>query len=187
MSIFPVKEVEKGFLNLRNASFISLVCKDKIYQGCPNVSEDIQDTCFSQMLFVQRWDGRIGFPGGMVDEGEDLLTSAIRELKEETNFSIVNSEDLDLIASHQVKEDLNVHLYTKEITIEERNELIKNFCKAKDAFSEVDGLIFRQITPTYFDKWLKNVSFAPAVLEEICSLFEYYKEKGCPLNVRLKS
>lgn len=187
MSLFPVAELEKGQLNTRNASFIALVCKDKIYSGCHNVSEEIQDTCFSQMLFMQRWDGRIGFPGGMVDEGEDILTSAIRELEEETNFIIENPDELHLVATHQVKEDLNVHLYTKEITIEERDDLIKNSYKAKDAFSEVDGLIFRQITPTYFDKWTERAFFAPAVFEEIVSLFEYYQEKGRPLNVTLKS
>jgi 8-oxo-dGTP diphosphatase len=52
----------------------------------------IQDTTTGKVLVQERtrsWKG-LSFPGGHVDEGESLVDSAIREIKEETGLEIKN-------------------------------------------------------------------------------------------------
>ena len=34
-----------------------------------------------------RFDGTLGFPGGLIDENEDILDGLHRELREEINYS----------------------------------------------------------------------------------------------------
>ena len=38
-----------------------------------------------------RFDGLIGFPGGLVDPGEDVVQGLNRELKEEMNLDMVTT------------------------------------------------------------------------------------------------
>lgn len=51
-----------------------------------------------------RFDGTIGFPGGLIDPGEDVVTGLNRELKEELGlgpgdcFKSTNSQKLEIIA-----------------------------------------------------------------------------------------
>jgi ADP-ribose pyrophosphatase YjhB (NUDIX family) len=48
-----------------------------------------------RIVLIQRRDtGRWGFPGGMIDWGEDLLTSVSRELTEETGLELVKLKRL---------------------------------------------------------------------------------------------
>lgn len=52
----------------------------------------------NEILFIQRknepFKGKWALPGGFVDDNEDLLDAARRELKEETGLAIVNLEQL---------------------------------------------------------------------------------------------
>ncbi len=48
-----------------------------------------------EVLFIRRaeadgdpWSGQMGFPGGRAEEGEDLLSTAVRETREETGIDL---------------------------------------------------------------------------------------------------
>jgi U8 snoRNA-decapping enzyme len=50
--------------------------------------DDMQHLKCPALIMIDRWDGRMGFPGGTVDEGETLLEALVREIKEEIGITI---------------------------------------------------------------------------------------------------
>jgi 8-oxo-dGTP pyrophosphatase MutT (NUDIX family) len=65
------------------------------------------------VIMIDRWDGRVGFPGGTVDAGETLLEALRREIKEEIGIK-VRLEQVSGICSFDGK--LTTHLYGLEVT-----------------------------------------------------------------------
>ena len=75
-----------------------------------------------------RCDGPLGFPGGIIESNEDVLTGVTREVQEEIGFDVQLSEK-DFVARilqpyHRQKGDktwdtLNSYFFAKEITEEE--------------------------------------------------------------------
>ncbi|MEA3352699.1 MAG: NUDIX hydrolase [Campylobacterota bacterium] len=64
--------------------------KDQTHIKCP------------AMIMIDRWDGRIGFPGGTVEEGETLQEALVREIKEEIGINI-RVEKLKPVVSYEWK------------------------------------------------------------------------------------
>ena len=75
-------------------------------------NDDIKHMRCPAIIMIDRWDGRMGFPGGTVDEGEDLLDALVREVKEEIGIT-VKPEKVRPIATHAGK--LTTHLYALEV------------------------------------------------------------------------
>ncbi|XP_076468899.1 U8 snoRNA-decapping enzyme-like [Babylonia areolata] len=74
------------------------------------------------ILMQMRFDGVIGFPGGLVDSGEDLVTALNREMEEEiglevSKYSFTADDHVETMVN-QVKK-LVLHFFVKEITEEE--------------------------------------------------------------------
>lgn len=57
---------------------------------------------------IDRWDGRMGFPGGTVDHNETLMEALVREIKEEIGITIKPSQ-VHPIVSHETR--IVTHLY----------------------------------------------------------------------------
>ncbi|MCK9373312.1 MAG: NUDIX hydrolase [Sulfuricurvum sp.] len=70
--------------------------------------EDLRHLQCPALIMIDRWDGRMGFPGGTVDEGESLLEALVREIKEEIGITI-RPEKVHPIVSHENR--LITHLY----------------------------------------------------------------------------
>lgn len=64
------------------------------------------------IIMIDRWDGRMGFPGGTVNEGESLVDALVREVKEEVGIT-VKPDKVRPIASHEWK--IATHLYGLEV------------------------------------------------------------------------
>ncbi|DAB38105.1 MAG: hypothetical protein A2023_02110 [Sulfuricurvum sp. GWF2_44_89] len=70
--------------------------------------DDMQHLKCPAIIMIDRWDGRMGFPGGTVNEGESLLEALVRETKEEIGITIKPSK-VHPIASHETR--IVTHLY----------------------------------------------------------------------------
>lgn len=87
-----------------------------------------------------RFDGYIGFPGGLIEEGEDAVFSLNRELKEEmdldlTKFSVKSSNHV--ISHFNEKIGLKVYFYALEVSMDELKKIEINALQAKDYGNEV--------------------------------------------------
>jgi U8 snoRNA-decapping enzyme len=60
------------------------------------------------LIMIDRWDGRMGFPGGTVDENETLIEALVREVKEEIGITIKSSQ-VRPIVTHENR--IVTHLY----------------------------------------------------------------------------
>lgn len=168
-------ELPAGQLGERNAAFIGLHLKSKIWADFEGLPFDVQQTDVGQIALVFRWDCRFGFPGGLVDDGETLLQAAVREAKEEINFDV--SEDrLTLLTTHQVKDDLNAHFFICSITEEERDYIAKTAPLACHYGSEMAGVVFIQCVKGHqgkgVEQFLETNILAPAVKQEIKALMD---------------
>ncbi|MDD4884043.1 MAG: NUDIX domain-containing protein [Sulfuricurvum sp.] len=70
--------------------------------------DDMQHLKCPALIMIDRWDGRMGFPGGTVNEGESLLEALVREIKEEVGIT-VKPDKVHPIVSHENR--LVTHLY----------------------------------------------------------------------------
>ncbi|XP_049804302.1 U8 snoRNA-decapping enzyme-like isoform X2 [Schistocerca nitens] len=91
------------------------------------------------VLMQMRFDGYIGFPGGLIDEGEDVITGLNRELVEEMNISPTRNliKDENHIVSHWNKSTkLVLNFYAVEVTMDELFHIEKNSVFAHDYGTE---------------------------------------------------
>lgn len=71
-------------------------------------NDDIRHLQCPAVIMVDRWDGRMGFPGGTVNENEELLDALIREIKEEIGIT-VKPDKVHPIVTHETR--LVTHFY----------------------------------------------------------------------------
>ncbi|CAH1782810.1 unnamed protein product [Owenia fusiformis] len=96
----------------------------------------------AQILMHIRFDGYLGFPGGLIDKGESVLVGLQREIQEEigldpTCFPFANS---DHVSSHiNYKTKLALHFFAKEVALEEFKMLESNMMTSKEFGVEVLG------------------------------------------------
>ena len=94
------------------------------------------------MLFQMqlRFDGVFGFPGGLVEAGEDPMVGMNREMEEEIGLDLEKHRFLDSnhIASFvNLEKSLVLHFFLKEVTLEEFCVLEKNNLQAPEYGTEV--------------------------------------------------
>jgi U8 snoRNA-decapping enzyme len=84
--------------------------------------DDMQQTSCPAVIMIDRWDGRMGFPGGTLEPDENLLEALVREIHEEIGIKIkpdkvqgVISQDNKKIVTHlfalKVNELEFLHIY----------------------------------------------------------------------------
>ncbi len=71
-------------------------------------NDDIRHLKCPAFIMIDRWDGRMGFPGGTVNEDESLIEALVREIKEEIGIT-VKPDQVHPIVSHETR--LITHLY----------------------------------------------------------------------------
>jgi len=92
-----------------------------------------------------RYDGYLGFPGGLIDDGEDIINAINRELAEEMNVNTILHQvnHRDHVISHWSEErKLVLHFYKLKVKMSELVEIEKNALLAQDYGSEVIILTF---------------------------------------------
>lgn len=94
----------------KNAVFLAIYVKE--ISPWKYFKDDIQKMKCPAVIMIDRWDGRIGFPGGTMEKDEPILEALRREIKEEIGIR-VRIEQVRPIASHEWK--LCTHFYGLEV------------------------------------------------------------------------
>jgi len=87
-----------------------------------------------------RFDGYIGFPGGIIDEGEDILSGLNRELFEEVNINVQKhpvKEEHYVVTHWCPNKKLLLHFYAVEVSIDDLKVIEEEAVKAHDYGTEV--------------------------------------------------
>ncbi len=93
-----------------NAVFLAIYVKE--ISPWKYFKDEIKSMRCPAIIMIDRWDGRMGFPGGTVNAGESLAEALVREVKEEIGIS-VKPDKIHPIASHEGK--IATHLYGLEV------------------------------------------------------------------------
>ncbi|CAE1138268.1 NUDT16 [Acanthosepion pharaonis] len=98
----------------------------------------------AKVLMQLRFDGVIGFPGGLVDNGEGPIEAVNRELLEEAGISNdkcqIKASD-HLISHYHKPKNLVLHFFTKEVSPKEFQAIEKGVMEAEDYGVETCGII----------------------------------------------
>ncbi|CAG0899316.1 unnamed protein product [Cyprideis torosa] len=96
------------------------------------------------VLMQMRFDGYLGFPGGLVDPGEEPLESLNRELHEEINLDLTKfgvTQDLHICSHVCHKNRVVLHFYLKEIFEADLPSIERSALDAHDYGHEALGTI----------------------------------------------
>lgn len=96
------------------------------------------------VLVEARYDGCLGFSGGLIDAGESWEDGLNRELHEEINldlerFHVDRSRHVLSLVDNQ--KHICFHFYTMEVTLEQFNGIIRSAQESQDYGTEVMGLL----------------------------------------------
>jgi len=125
--------------NKKEAAFIAIYAKDfQPWLKVKDIEEESKVKKVNLVLMLNRWDGYTGFPGGLIEQGENSITGAIRETFEEIDYEILNLTSLKHITTNKLSET-TVHLYAIEVSVREIFNIQKNLTNAVDYGSEIMG------------------------------------------------
>jgi len=96
------------------------------------------------ILMQLRFDGYIGFPGGIIDEGEDILSGLNRELFEEVNINVQKhpvKEEHYVVTHWCPNKKLLLHFYAVEVSIDDLKVIEEGAVKAHDYGTETLGTL----------------------------------------------
>ena len=90
-----------------------------------------------------RFDGLLGFPGGLVDPGEDPTTALNRELHEEIGLDLDKykfTDDNHVVSHLHKKKQLVLNFFVKEVTLADFQQIEINALNAVEHGVEVGRL-----------------------------------------------
>lgn len=157
----------------KEAVFTAIYTEYPIYLNEDNIDFNKRHTIIPLVLFSNRWDGRVGLLGGMIDDNEDLLATAIREIKEESGY-IPDSSKLQYVSENSTSE-LKTHLFCLEVNFDTFKDIIRNQVDAQHFLTEVSlfGVHFINYAHRLsFDNFMKN-HFPATVKSQIKDLIRF--------------
>lgn len=162
-----------------SGSFLAIVAKDaRPYENYPHVDKRVSDMEIPIILMINRWDGKIGFPGGTIDAGETALQAVIREAIEEIDAEF-EPDELEYVGVTRYEDDridLTTHLYAYFTDYEELKDIALGITEAEHFGSEATGFVMIQCVDSKkggYSEFLKN-NFPPTAREQLENLVEKY-------------
>jgi len=95
----------------KNAVFLAIYTKE--ISPWKYFKDDMQQTRCPAVIMIDRWDGRMGFPGGTLEPDENLLDALVREIKEEVGIRVKKDKVIAVVS--QENEKIATHLFALEV------------------------------------------------------------------------
>jgi cytidyltransferase-like protein len=150
-----VKRVPTGCLAAKNAVFVAFVSEpEHLYRvdpACRAWGQEAWNARLAMLGHVVRWNGELGFVGGLVDEGETLEEAVLRECVEEVGY-LVDPARLVPVCSHsmvgrQADTAKHTHLYLCRVSADELFQIRRQALDAPHARTEMSGFAVTHMTP----------------------------------------
>jgi ADP-ribose pyrophosphatase YjhB (NUDIX family) len=161
----PHGTIEKG---KRQLVFVCLYTKhSKPFKNYEYASVELKDKSIPLVLMLLRQDGSLGFPGGGVEKGEDLVTALSREVREEINYRLDVNKLKPLMSFSTLAS--NFHSFSYEVNSEEDiRKIQQDALYAQHFLSENGGCVLQQVIDYKgkgYPNFLKNNFCSSAKME----------------------
>lgn len=164
-------EFNKKIPGKKQAAFVIIYATDGQpwldFEGYSDEKEKLRNIVVPTCLMINRYDGGIGFPGGMVEGGESLVHAATREVEEEMGYHI--SGWIEPVTAHDIGH-LTTHSFSTKVSYKELQKIQRESIDAPHFGSEVTGVFM----PHLFDYGnrrgmvnLLNANLLKSVREEL--------------------
>ncbi|MFW5720456.1 MAG: NUDIX domain-containing protein [Candidatus Dojkabacteria bacterium] len=107
----------------------------------PNMPRNAIELNVPVALLISRYDGKMGFAGGGIEQGESLYEGLKREAYEEINTDLETHKDnLESIVTIETERKV-IHLFGLEVNFKELLHIQKNSVEAQHFGNEISGTI----------------------------------------------
>lgn len=138
-TVYQTKKFGDISITKNQGAFTIITAVSTIFQDYDHVPKETRVKDHTVAIMMNRWDGRIGFPGGNVDElDQSLAHAAVRELKEELNYN-ASPEDLVPLRSDVINNKITVHafhLHLGKVPFQDIKNILRNGINAEHAIAE---------------------------------------------------
>lgn len=173
---------------MKEAAFIVAYTYGKLWQDYEGISKEAKRTIVPRVLMIECWDGLMGFPGGLLEEGESPWDGAKRELQEEIGFCVDSKHCGEWVAPYLIihttheSSRCKIHSFLLELSPEDFDTVLSSSRGgAKHFGTEVLGVVGVPLInyehAAVFDRFMKR-DFAPFVKEDIECVRKLLKLSG---------
>lgn len=153
---------------MKQAAFVLLYTDPQaVYANLAEVTDHVRTMTVPVCLIGVRPDGRFGFPGGGVNEGEKPRAAALRELREETGI-VLSSRDLTKHGCY-TRGDLEIWSYSAKVHPDQLRSAVLGARYATHG-AEIPGWVEMPLTK-YFKHSFRQENWCGSALAEIESLY----------------
>lgn len=177
--------MKEQIMTQKEAVFTAIYTEYPIYLNDETIDFQKRHTVIPMVIFSNRWDGRIGLLGGLIDNDEDIIETAVREIEEEAGY-FPDKDKLKFVSTTSSNE-LKTHLFCLEVDFVTFKNIIKNQTEATHFLTEVSlfGVHFINYAHRLsFDNFMKN-HFPVTVKTQIKDLIKFLdwdKKYNIPVN-----
>lgn len=138
-SVRQVSFGDRSITPEKQAAFTVITARATIYQDYTHVPKETRAMDHNVAVMMNRWDGRIGFPGGNVDPTDRTLAhAAVRELREELGYE-ADIAALVPLRSDVINDFITVHAFHLDlgkVPFERLLEILRDGIGAEHAIAE---------------------------------------------------